>query len=87
MNTYKFKISTPDGVAFAEDVVAIYLRSNEGDIAIKAKHIPYLTFVKKGNLKIEFNNGTTKTALIDNGTLNVQKESTTLLCSYVLWNK
>ena len=81
MNTYRLIVSTPDGNLFDQDVRALSLRGTEGELAILAGHIPFVTAVKEGQCKIELPDDSEKTAKIGGGILTVQNDKTTLLCS------
>lgn len=43
MNTFRLLISTPDGNVFDGAVVQLCLRGSEGDLAVMAGHIPFMT--------------------------------------------
>ncbi len=86
MNTYNLVISTPDGSVLDEQVMVIIVRGTEGELAIMAGHIPFITAVKPGECKIVLSEAQEKTATISGGILTVQNEKTTLLCSDFKWN-
>lgn len=86
MNTYKLIVSTPDGSVFDEQAIAIILRGTEGELAILAGHIPFITAVKAGECKIVLPDDSEKLATIGGGILTVQNDKTTLLCSDFKWN-
>lgn len=81
MNTYKLVVSTPDGSVFDGDAVALIVRGTEGELAVLAGHIPFITAVKKGDCKIIFADDSEKKAEIGGGILTVENDKTTLLCS------
>jgi len=85
MNTYNLKVSSPDGDVFNEEVCALFLRGADGDLAILAGHIPFITTVKPCELKIEFDNGETKLANIEGGLLTVGQDDVVLLSSRFNW--
>lgn len=86
MNTYKIIVSTPDGSVFDEQAIAIILRGTEGELAILAGHIPFITAIKAGKCKIVLPDESEKSAEIGGGILTVQNDKTTLLCSDFKWN-
>ena len=57
MKTYQLTVSTPDGHVYDGDVVALFLRGAEGDLAVMAGHIPFATVVQAGKCKIETDDG------------------------------
>ncbi len=86
MSTYKLIISTPDGSIFDGEVVSIIARGTEGELAVMAGHIPFITAVKPSECKIVLPDESEKKATIGGGILTVQKDETTLLCSDFKWN-
>ena len=46
MREYNITVSSPDGNIFCGNVVAVYARGIEGDLAILAGHAPFVTFFK-----------------------------------------
>ena len=80
MKTYKLVVSTPDGNAFDKEVLEIALRGTEGDFAIRADHIPFITATKEGDVRITYPDGEDIMAVASDGILTVTKEKTTLLC-------
>ena len=80
MKSFKLIVSTPDGNVFDGDVFEIALRGTEGDFAIRADHIPFITATKSGKARITDPEGEDKHATVSDGILTVTKEKTTLLC-------
>ena len=77
MNTFKLTVSTPDGNKFEGEVVKFDVRGVEGELAVMANHIPFITTVVSAPCKIEFEDGEIKNATSDGGLLTVGKDSTT----------
>ncbi len=77
MNTFKLTVSTPDGNKFEGEVVKFDVRGVLGELAVMAKHVPFVTTVVSAPCKIELDDGTVKTAHSDGGLLTVGKDSTT----------
>ncbi len=86
MNSYHLIISTPDGNIFDGSAIALMVRGTEGELAILAGHIPFITAVKEGECRIELPDETDKSATIGGGILTVSNKQTTLLCSEFKWN-
>lgn len=86
MNTYKLIISTPDGNVFDDKAEVLIVRGTEGELAVMAGHIPFITAVKSGECKIVLSEIEEKYALVGGGILTVQNDKTTLLCSDFKWN-
>ena len=85
MNTFPLIISSPDGDLFRGDAVKLILRGTEGELAVLAGHVPFVTAVKKGRCVVEQADGSRKTGLIDAGLLTVDREKTTVLTSVLTW--
>ncbi len=81
MNTFHLIISSPDGNKFDGDAVMLSLRGTEGDLAVMAGHVPFVTAVKKGKCEITLPDETVMEATLDGGLLNVSKDLVTLLSS------
>ena len=86
MSTYKLIISTPDGSVFDDKAEILIVRGTEGELAVMAGHIPFITAVKPGKCKIALSESSEKTATIGGGILTVQNDKTTLLCSDFNWD-
>ncbi len=79
MNTFNLTISGPDGNKFKGEAVKLTLRGIEGDLAILAGHIPFITTVKPCECKVELPDETIKSFPTEGGIVTVSNESTTLL--------
>lgn len=85
MNTFKLSITSPDGEIFSGDAVRIILRGIEGELAVMAGHIPFVTTVKKGMCKIMLEDETEKTGYADGGILTVSSDKVTFLSGSFHW--
>lgn len=85
MNAYNLIISTPDGSVFDDSVEALIVRGTEGELAVMAGHIPFITAVKPCECKILLSETQEKQAIIGGGILTVQQDKTILLCSDFKW--
>ena len=85
MKTFKFVISTPDGNLYEGDIVKVSLRGSEGDLAVMANHIPFLTSVKPCECRVELEDGTVKSLNVERGLLSVTTESVTLMSGSAEW--
>ncbi len=86
MKSYNLVVSTPDGNVFEGDASMLTLRGSEGELAILAGHIPFITAVKPCECVIVLPDDSEKTAQIGGGILTVTGEKTTLLSSSFSWN-
>ena len=79
MKTFKLTIASPDGNVFNSEAVKISLRGIEGELAVMAGHIPFITVIKPCTYKITMADGEEKTGHTEGGILTVSKEKTTYL--------
>ena len=81
MKTFPLTISSPDGDLFRGDVEMLIVRGTEGDLAVMAGHVPFVTAVVKGRCVLETAGGERKEGTIEDGLLTVEKEQVTVLTS------
>ena len=87
MNTFLLKITSPDGDLFDGEAASLVVRGTEGELAVMAGHIPFITSVKPCDCKIETEDGTEKIGHTDGGLLTVFKEKTVFLSGSFVWKK
>ena len=87
MSTFSLIISSPDGDLFRGEVEKLILRGTEGDLAVLAGHVPFVTAIRKGRCVVEDGEGRRRTGLIEAGLLSVDREKTTVLTPAVHWNE
>ncbi|MCH5170212.1 MAG: F0F1 ATP synthase subunit epsilon [Oscillospiraceae bacterium] len=87
MNTFKLVISSPDGNRFDGEATGLYLRGSEGDLAILAGHIPFITPVVPCDCKVTTEDETEKIGHTDGGILTVSEDKVTLLSGSFVWNE
>ena len=86
MSTFPLLISSPDGDLYRGDAEMLILRGTEGDLAIMAGHIPFVTAVVHGNCVIIAAEGERKEGVIEEGLLTVDKDQVTVLTSALTLN-
>ena len=79
MNTFLLVVSSPEGEVFRQEVSALFVRGEEGDLAIMAGHTPFVTTVKPCTFKILFSDESTQTGHTGGGLLTVSKEKVIFL--------
>lgn len=79
MNTFQLNISSPDGKLFSGEAAELILRGAEGDLAVLAGHVPFITTVKPGEVRVVLPDGTTRVGHARSGLLTVTREGVTLL--------
>ena len=87
MKTFPLIISSPEGDLFRGDAVNLSLRGVEGDLAILAGHIPFITSVVPCDCSLELLNGEVKKGHTEGGVLTVSKDTVTLLSGTFVWQE
>ena len=87
MKTFPLIISSPDGDLFRGDAEMLILRGTEGDLAIMAGHVPFVTAVVRSKCVVITDTEERKEGVIESGLLTVDAEKTTVLTSALTWNK
>lgn len=85
MKTFPLTIASPDGNLFDQPVVRLILRGTEGDLAVMAGHIPFITAVRPGDCRVELADGSEKLGRLDGGLLTVAEDRVTLLSGSFVW--
>ena len=85
MKEFKFVISTPEGNLFSGDIVKISVRGTEGDLAVMAGHIPFVTSVKPCECRMELDDGSRKAFKVERGLLSVSADVVTLMSGSAKW--
>lgn len=79
MRSYQLTVLSPDGEVFNGEVVELLLRGAEGDLAVMAGHVPFITTVKPGRCVVTLPDETEMEGHLDTGILNVGKDRVSLL--------
>ena len=87
MNTYRLTIATPDGIQFEGEVIGLFLRGAEGDLAVLAGHLPFITSVVAGKCRIHLPDDEERSATLDGGLLTVSDKAVTLLSGSFSWDE
>ena len=87
MKTFPLIISSPDGDLYRGDAGMLILRGTEGDLAVMACHVPFVTAVVRGACVVITGTDERKEGAIEEGLLTVDAERTTVLTSGLTWNK
>lgn len=85
MNTYRLTIASPDGTIFQDEVIQISLRGANGNLAVFAGHIPFITSVQPCDCKVELPDHSERIGHTDGGLLTVDQERVTLLSGSFCW--
>ena len=87
MNTYNLTVATPDGNRFQGEVIGLFLRGADGDLAILAGHVPFITSVQAGKCRIHLPDDDERSATLDGGLLTVSDKAVTLLSDSFAWDE
>ncbi len=85
MNVFKLKISTPDGNMFAGEAAKLDVRGIEGDLAVMAGHLPFMTALKPCDCRILLPDGDERVGSVEGGLLNVGASEVVLLAGGFKW--
>ena len=87
MNGFRLTVASPNGNIFDEEVVMLSVRGTEGELAVMAGHVPFVTAIVECDCKIELNDAeeSERVAHINGGILTVSKNSVTLLTGSFEW--
>ena len=87
MKTFPLIISSPDGDLYRGEAERLILRGSEGELAILAGHIPFVTAVKKGRCVVVSPEEQRREGEGEAGILTVDRDQVTLLTSAISWNE
>lgn len=85
MSTFPLTISSPDGSLFSGEVTKLSVRGAEGDLAVMAGHIPFITSVQPCDFHLEQADGSVKAGHTDGGILTVSPETVIFLTGQLQW--
>lgn len=86
MNTFKLTVSSPDGHLFSGECEKFDARGSEGELAIMANHVPFITSVVKCNCTLHLPDGEKKTASTEGGLLTVAANEVTFVSGSFKFN-
>jgi F-type H+-transporting ATPase subunit epsilon len=78
MSTFNFKIATPDRVVYHDDVEQVTIPTESGEITVLAEHIPLVSVLKPGELRI-VKNGVVIPLMSDRGVLEIRTDGTVVI--------
>jgi F-type H+-transporting ATPase subunit epsilon len=83
MATLKLEIVTPEAKIYSEDVTMVTLPGSEGELGIYPKHVPLLTTLKPGELRI-VQNGRETALAVGEGFVEIKTDSVSVLTDMAL---
>ena len=89
MNTFRLIIASPDGNLFDGQAYMLTVRGADGELAIMAGHVPFVTTVVPCQIKIELpdEEADDRIGHTDGGLLSVSREAVTLLSASFRWGE
>ena len=85
MNSFRLIVSSPSGNIYDGDAIMLTLRGADGELAVMAGHVPFVTTVKAGECKIVIDDDTERRCTTDGGLLTVSSDKVTLLSGSFKW--
>ena len=79
MNTFQLNISSPEGKLFSGEATCVTLRGAEGDLAVMAGHVPFITSVQPCDVHVTLPDGAERVGRAESGLLTVARDGVTLL--------
>ena len=85
MKSFRLTISAPEGNVFNGEATMLTIRGVEGELAIMAGHVPFITSTRPCNCKVVTEDGAERLGHTDGGLLTVSAEGATLLSGSFRW--
>lgn len=85
MSGFHLQIVTPDGEFFDGPAQRVRVRTIDGDVAILAGHIPYVTALGIGEAAVTEEDGTVRKAAANGGMLSVTPEAVRVVATTFEW--
>lgn len=89
MNTFRLIVASPDGNVFDGEAYMLTVRGVEGELAVLAGHVPFVTTVVACRVKIELadEEADDRVGYTEGGLLSVSSDAVTLLSSSFRWEE
>ena len=78
-DNFNTEIVTPEEVIFSDNTTMVTLPSYEGDMGVLKNHIPIITFLRPGIIKLNKNDGNFEEFFIQEGTVEYFNNSLVIL--------
>lgn len=85
MNKFHLIVSSPDGHMLDDEATCLIVCGTEGELAVMAGHIPFVTTLAAGRCRVSFASGAVRSASVESGILSVSGESVVLLSGSFRW--
>jgi F-type H+-transporting ATPase subunit epsilon len=81
--TLRLEIVTPEATAYSEDVEFVTLPGTEGELGVYPKHVPLLTAIKPGELRV-LKNGQETLLAVGEGFVEIKADAVSVLTDMAL---
>ncbi len=71
---FKFEIVSPEKVIFSGETEMVTLPSYEGDMSILKNHVPIITFLRPGTIKVKKNENDSEEFFVEDGIIEYFNE-------------
>ena len=76
---FKFEIVSPEKVIFSGETEMVTLPSYEGDMSILKNHVPIITFLRPGKIKVKKNENDSEEFFVEDGIIEYFNEGLVVL--------
>jgi F-type H+-transporting ATPase subunit epsilon len=83
MTTLRLEIVTPETTAYSEDVEMVTLPGSEGELGVFPNHVPLLTILKPGELRL-VRNGRASSLAVGEGFIEITADRVSVLTDVAL---
>ena len=80
-DNFTLQIINPEKILFSESVKMVTVPSYEGDMSILKNHIPIISFLRPGRVKIKKNDESLEEFFLDDGTIEFVEDNLVILSS------
>ncbi len=85
MKSFHLQIAAPDGMRFDGEAVQISVRGIDGDLAVLADHIPFVTALKAGECRVYTDEKEIRYADYSGGMITVTKDTVRMMSADFQW--
>ena len=80
-DSFKTEIISPEKIIFSDNAKIVEIPSYEGNMSILKNHIPIITFLRPGIIKVEKNGGNYQDFFVEDGTVEFFDNNLVILSS------